>query len=213
MTVRSSTADSSDYIPMNDNAAPLGLGFKGERTYIQGGDIYNAIETHISMADSTAFVEHLVFRQFARRDCDLVWDKPGDGALLIAQGRSRAADGMRRFWVTQSQRDAVGRRPFDEDSITDAAVSAGNQIWSRQRSEYTPIEEIIALTKRLAYELTPDVDGKWVFGQIDLTRPLPTSYAKLGIFQKNLIAGRFSVNQITIGDTEIGNIRFITGAP
>ncbi len=198
---------------MNDETAALGLGFKGERTYIQGGDIYNAIATAIAIADPTTFVEHLAFRQFARRDCDLTWVKPDDGAVLIAQGRSRSKDGPRPFWVIQSQRDAVGRRPFDEDSITDAAVSAGNEIWSQQRSAYTPIEEIIALTKRLAYELTPEVDGKWVFGQIDLEGPLPTAYEKIAIVQKNLIAGRFSVNEITIDETEVGNIRFITGAP
>jgi hypothetical protein len=198
---------------MNDEAVALGLGFKGERTYIQGGDIYNAIAATVSDADPTAFVEHLVFREFARRDCDLVREKPGNDAVLIAQGRSRSNDGRHPFWVTESQRDAVGRRPFDEDSITDAAVSAGSEIWSQQRSAYTPIEEIIALTKRLAYELTPEVEGKWVFGQIDLDGPLPTAYGKLVIVQKNLIAGRFSVNEITMDETVIGNIRFITGAP
>jgi hypothetical protein len=198
---------------MRYEAAALGLGFKGDRTYIQGGDIYNSIAAIISIAEPSAFVEHLAFRQFARRDCDLVWERPDGTAVLIAQGRADSAVGKRPFWVIESQRDPVGRRPFDENSITDAAVSDGNEIWTERRSVYTPIEEIIALTKRLAYELTPDVEGKWVFGQIDLGGALPEAYGKLGIVQTSLIAGRFSVNQIRMDDTEIGSIRFITGAP
>jgi len=198
---------------MNDAAAALSVGFKGERSYIQGGDIFNAVADRLATDDPDAWVEHLAFRHFARRDCDLVWERPSETAVLIAQGRSGPPERKRPFWVIESTRDAVGRRPFDEDSIMDAAISAGKVIWLEQRSAHTLIEEIIALTKRLAYELTPDVDGKWVFGQIDLKGPLPDIYQRLRIEQKNLIAGRFSVNHISFDDAEIGSIRFITGAP
>jgi len=198
---------------MNEEATALSLGFKGERTYIQGGDIYDAVTAGIREVDESSYVEHLAFRQFARGDCDLVWHKPDAGKRLVGQGKVSFAGDRRPFWIVESSREAVGRRTFDEESIVQPAVSDGQRITLRVRSAYTPIEEIIALTKRLAYELTPDVEGKWVFGQLDLRSAIADDYQELSIWQKNLIAGKFSVNEIEIDGACVGNIRFIVGDP
>ena len=191
----------------------LNLRFKGDRTYIQGGDIYNALDRLIQETDSAAYVSHLAFRRFARRDCDLLWDRPVLTEKLIAQGSASLADRKRPFWVSESRRAAAGRNEYDEDSVVAPAAINGEQIVLQKRSIYTPIEEIIALTKRLSYELTPDIDGKWVFGQLNLHSALPDKYAMLKIKRKSEVAGRFSVNEIEIDENRVGDIRFIIGAP
>ena len=191
----------------------LDLKFKGDRTYIQGGDIYNVVDRFVRKTDVASFLLYLAFRRFARQDCDLLWDRPASTEKLIAQGSVSLSDSRRPFWIIESDRPAAGRYPFDEDSVVAPAVRHGEQIVLEKRSIYTPIEEIIALTKRLSYELTPDIDGKWVFGQLNLRCALPDEYRKLRITRKSEVAGRFSVNDIDIDDNQVGDIRFIVGAP
>jgi hypothetical protein len=113
----------------------------------------------------------------------------------------------------ESGRSALGRYEFDEDSLLAPAISNGEEIILRERSGYTPIEEIIALTKRLNYELTPDITGKWVFGQLNVNGPLPGDYSSLKICRTSEVVGRFSVNKIFIDDDAVGDIRFIVGEP
>jgi hypothetical protein len=191
----------------------LNLGFKGERNYTHGSDIFNAINLSLGRRKPPAWVSHLAFRNFARRDCELHWNKPGDECHLVAQGSAKFPDGVRPFWVVESLKEAAGRRPFDEERLVAPAVSEHSSIVLRGRSEYSPIEEIIALTKRLNYELAPDVDGKWVFGQLDLDDALPKDYSSLRITRTNLVGHRFSMNTIDIDGARFGDIRFIVGSP
>jgi hypothetical protein len=191
----------------------LKLEFKGDRTYLQGGDIFNAIDRIARKSDLASYPSHLVFRHFAKHDCDLLWDRPESSAVLVAQGSVCFADSKRLFWVTESSRPVTGRNEYDEESIVNPAVSEGKQIVLEKRSIYTPIEEIIALTKRLSYKLTPDIDGKWVFGQLNLHCALPNEYGKLRIERKSEVPGRFSLSKIDIEDSHVGDIRFIVGMP
>ena len=87
------------------------------------------------------------------------------------------------------------------------------QIVLEIRSAFSPIEELIALTKRLNYELTPDIDGKWVFGQMNLKCGLPDEYSQLRITRNCIVSGRFSVNDIKFDSKHVGDIRFIVGTP
>ena len=191
----------------------LNLKFKGDRTYIQGGDIYNAVDRYVRETDAGAYISKLVFRTFARQECDLLWDRPASTETLIGQGIASHADSNQQFWIIESTRPAAGRYPYDEDSIVNPALSDGEQIILETRSVYSPIEEIIALTKRLSYELTPDIDGKWVYGQSNHCCSLPDEYSKLRITRKSAVPGRFSVNDIEIDANRVGDIRFIVGAP
>ena len=191
----------------------LHLKFKGDRTYVHGSDIYNVIDRIIRETDVESYLSHLAFRQFGRRDCDLVWENPASSARLIAQGSASVATGRKPFWVVESDRPVDGRYPFDEGSVVAPALRHGNRIVLEKRSTCTTIEEVIALTKRLCYELAPDIDGKWLFGQLRLRRALPDEYKKLEVNQTGEVARRFTVNEIVFDDVHVGDIRFIAGTP
>ena len=180
---------------------------------MHGSDIYNSVERIARSANSSSFVSKLSFRDFARRDCQLLWENPAHSATLIAQGRIDDPNGHKSFWIVESPEDTSARYEFDEASITAPAIRNQNEISLTQRSRYTPIEEVIALTKRLNIELTPDVPGQWLFGQLNLERALPDTYSTLAIKRTGGITGRFSMNAIAFDDCEVGNIRFIVGAP
>jgi len=151
----------------------LELKFKGDRNYIQGGDIFAAIERIVRGEDELSFVSRISFRHFGRHDCDLYWDPVAGGERLVAEGNIHTTSGNRKCWVVESQRPVRGRYEFDEEGLVECAVMVGQQISMDYNDAYSPIEQVIALTKRLNYKLSPDVDGRWVFGQLNLKIPMP----------------------------------------
>jgi len=103
--------------------------------------------------------------------------------------------------------------PFQEECITQPAEVEGTMIRGRRENAYSLIENIIALTKCLNYALTPDVDGKWLFGQLNLEKALPTEWDEIVVRRGVAVGNRFSRNQIEIDGEGFGEIRFIGGAP
>jgi hypothetical protein len=195
---------------------PLKLSFKGNRNYLQGGDIHNAVNRLAGELTGRvdAYVSKIAFRKFARQDCDLVGEKPEDEAALVADGTVTAGNNPPiQFWVIETFRPAIGRYDYDEQPIVSAASIHGKTIILDKQTPYTPIEEVIALTKVLCYALAPDVDGKWLFGQLNLLGPLAVERIFLSIEQKALLANRFSTNAIYQDNVYMGDIRFIGGNP
>jgi hypothetical protein len=196
---------------------PLNLQFKGQRNYIQGGDVYTAVHSlapRLTEANDV-FVSNLAFRRFAKNDCDLSLDQPEDGQEYIAKGKISDGQGkdLRHFWVLESERPAAGRYAFDEQAIVTPAAIKDQEIILQGQTGYAPIEETIALTKALHYQLMPDINGRWVFGQLDLDRPFSATRKTLRIELISAKARRFSMSKIFEDDELTGNIRFIVGDP
>ncbi|MFB1489889.1 MULTISPECIES: hypothetical protein [unclassified Thiocapsa] len=189
------------------------LKFKGTRNYLQGGDIYNAI----AEALSARFGGHLVrlaFKHFARNQCQLLFQHPAETGKVMGNGTWQAASGeMQRFWLCETDRPVTESYPFDEDAITAPAQLEGEAIVGHRSNDYSVIENVIALTKRLNYSLSPDVDGKWLFGQLDLTAGLPDTWQTIRIDRMVCVGDSFSRNRILIDGTDYGEIRFIGGQP
>lgn len=193
----------------------LPLSYKGERNYLQGGDFFNALSDIAAelAGDRGAYVERIAFRSFARMACEVSTEPTAEH---IGQARLAVPGGTNvDVWLVETSHPVTSRRPFDEAQLlANASLGPdGRSAILPERSVYTPIEDVIALTKYLNYAVSPEVSGKWVFGQLDLTEPLTTDYQKLEIRLKNMVGGRFSVNSILVDDRNIGAIRFIVGAP
>lgn len=195
------------------------LSYKGEREYLHGSDFYNALAEVAARltGEANAFVERLAFRRFARRACEITTEQPTEPATVVGQVRFRMPGraSSQEAWLVEIDNPVSGRRPFDEAALVANAFldAKSRHICLPERSVYTPIEDVIALTKQLNYAVCPEVNGKWVFGQLDLVEPLTGSYQRLEIWMKNLIDGRFSVNDIIVDGRNIGSMRFIVGTP
>ena len=197
----------------------LSLTYKGEREYLHGGDFYNAladIATEFT-GDASAFVDLLAFRRFARLACEVTTEQPVGPSTVVGQVRFSLPGKAESLgaWLVETDHAVSGRRPFDEAALlVNSSLDAQGRCASLpERSIYTPIEDVIGLTKQLNYAVSPEADGKWVFGKLNLVEPLTEDYRKLEIRMKNLISGRFSVNDIVIDGRNIGTMRFIVGAP
>jgi len=191
----------------------INLKYKGSRTYLQGGDIYNAIVEELS-AQLEGYLARLAFKHFARNQVELLFENPVDSANLVGSGMWRTATGeSQRFWIRETAGSVTDSYPFDEEVITSAAVIEYESIRVEHVNPYTLIENIIALTKKLNYALSPDVKGKWLFGQIDLKQSLPTEWDLIQIERAVCVGSSFSRNRIVIDGADYGEIRFIGGEP
>lgn len=188
--------------------------FKGERNYVHGSDIFNALSAIARQTFDGGFVTLIAFRNVARRQCVLAFENSAS-MTAVATGNIQAGDGqMHPFWLFEREEEVIGRYAFDEDVIVDRAEvsTQGKSISLLPDGSVTPIEYVIALTKRLHYLLSPDIDGKWLFGQLNLDLPLDAEGA-VRVVQKSLLHGRMSVNEVWLGDARVGTIRFVVGKP
>jgi hypothetical protein len=69
------------------------------------------------------------------------------------------------------------------------------------------------MTKKLNYAVSPEVNGKWLFGQLKLDLPFPKVQHNIKIESTRRIPNRFSENTITIDEKQYGTILFIVGKP
>ena len=191
----------------------LKLKYKGNRTYLQGGDIFNALEDAFSVSQS-GYLSKLVFKRFARNQIAVVMEQPAEGASVLGTAIWKSALGdERRLWLIETGVAVTESYPFDEQAIVAQASVHDQHIQLTAPNTYSLIENIVALTKRLNYVLSPDVSGKWLFGQLDLKRGLPGGWESLCIDRTICVANNFSRNRILIDGQHYGEIRFIGGEP
>lgn len=144
----------------------------------------------------------------------MVNERPSQEAHQVGNGIWRDDKGDEiRFWIVEGKEEVVSRYPFDEEKLIAPSHVSEGTITLDVYNEHSAIENIVALTKKLNNTLTPEINGKWVFGQIDLIKPLPPIFNQIKIIRTNERKGMFSCNQVVIDKELVGEIRFIVGQP
>lgn len=192
---------------------PLNLIFKGERDYLQGGDLYTIVQKNAANIFGTkAWINHIVFRGFARNACELILGEIKDvvdmesvRAKCTVQHDGQIVNGI----IIETKNPITDKYPFDEGQVAKAAVLEGQSIRQKNRAGFSAIEEIIVLTKILHNQLIPVQPRRWIFSQLDLTEPFATEQQCLYTIKlKQNLAGRMTVSQILQDAKIIGTIRF-----
>jgi hypothetical protein len=197
----------------------LALSYKGSRQYLHGTDIFNILAEAAPEItnDHEAYVDRLILRRFAKMACEVTTEQPAELSKAIGQVRFKTPhdSSHQDAWLVETDISVSARYPFDEDKLLAnvSLVEDRRTACLPIHSEYTPIDDVVILTKYLHYALYPKIPGQWLFGQLDLLEPLSDNYQTLVIQMKNHIANRFSVNDILIDGRRIGTIRFIVGTP
>jgi len=196
----------------------LSTPYKGKRHYIQGGDLFVAIQAFAdSFAQSDgAYINKLSLFRFAYHLCELSLDehvKENDGAMVGYGQLTVPGNNIKNFTLYEGSERPHERRPFDEDELVRSAVIDRKIITLQKKTPYTTIEVVIALTKNLNYHVAQPKTGKWVFGQIDLNQRLPLINNYVSITHTKGFPGRFSANEIVIDGNMMGVIQFIEGTP
>lgn len=187
--------------------------FKGSRNYIQGGDFVNWVDAYVRESGHGKLMR-IKFISFTRAQCELHFSTPGRDSRIVAEGSYIDSVGLSSlFWLSETDQPVTGRREYDEELIVGGALIDGYQISRSSSTPFTLIEDVIALTKMLNYKLSADINGKWVFGQLKLTEPMPDTYVNILVERTAILAGKFSNNVVSIDGSVIGDIRFIVARP
>ena len=196
---------------MSDLIALPEFKFKGERTYINGTDLFQCVSEFME-GQKAGYLKDLTFRQFGDKQCAIQFSPPdGSSARVISQGRWRDTenDSDIKFWVIEQSDPVSNRHEFDEDALCASAEIDENKIFREFNPAFSMIENIVALTKKFHNSKLPLSAGKWVFGQIMMQDRLPKSCEKIEIENYQNITNRFSRNRIVLDGENIGEIRFI----
>lgn len=179
--------------------------FKGERTYIQGGDLYDKVS---AILNKDEYINDISFRHLTNKNCYL---------KSAAEENDKVAgivkSNQQQYVLVESSTEASGNYAFDEENLVKDTDINENVITMKMQETYTLIENIIAMTKKLNYSVNPEVNGKWLFGQLKLDIPFPDSQHTIVIESTRRIPNRFSENTIKIDGKHYGTIIFIVGKP
>jgi len=185
--------------------------FKGGRTYIHGTDLFQSV-TQFQEAHNRGYLKEMSFRLFGDRQSAILFAAPENAeSRTICQGRwydGETASDV-KFWVVEQGDPVSDRYEFDEDALCSGAELSEDTILRSFNSEFSMIENIVALTKKFHNEKLPLNKGKWVFGQIVLNERLPDSSGLIQIENYQNIKDRFSRNRIVLDGHIVGEIRFI----
>ncbi|MBM6551154.1 hypothetical protein [Marinomonas ostreistagni] len=189
--------------------------FKGHRQYIHGTDFYqHTLNAAQAQREDVVFIRSMAFRSYAEFQCEFSLTPPTQDATIPCSGKLALADGSTiPFWWQETNDAVTSRYEYDEQAvvqgfqITDQSI----RLATPHLQYYSLIETIVALTKCLHYALDSEVDGKWVFAQLNLDQALPITTEDIEISVQNWIPKRFSVSDIHCAGVKVGKIRFIVG--
>lgn len=191
----------------------INLSFKEERQYLNGADFYLTIEKTLNSINK-GWLKKLTFKKFAYNQCIISFEKPDIDKKIIGTGIWVSSnESLYKIWIIETSLPVVNRVPFKEEDIFKQTELFSNEIKIDKKNTYSVIENIVSLTKRLNYQLSPVINGKWIFGQIDLFNKLPNDYNQIKIIRNGERNNRFSRNLIIIDNSTYGEIRFIVGEP
>jgi len=147
--------------------------FKGEREYIQGPDMFNAVigamekdEVRNICFTAHGFVKTPICKLF------LTDDKQELAGIGEAKARCHFDKDGKTHWgalVEDADNTVAGRRyEFDEASIISACRMESEGIVLMQPTQFSFIENIVAMNKHMHLQMFPEIQGSWAFTRIDL---------------------------------------------
>lgn len=188
------------------------LPFKGNRTYIQGPDIFNEMvkyfinnkvtDCHFTIHKMSMNNEGTVYFTTSLEEFKTITQPPHATGSLNVDGK--------KYWAAvlfkDEQLENTVRVPYDEQLLIEKCHLSEESILLRERSPYTFIETIVSMQKKLLHTLYPH-KNKWLFTKLFLTESI-TDYKNITIsFRKNFNF-KLVKSDIFINDALVGEVYF-----
>jgi hypothetical protein len=203
------------YMDETLHSVSLRLAYKGERDYLHGTDIYNAVTGIIGGSNPGIVFNRIkiAFHKVARNQCKLIY---GNYSLLEQMPKninvevnyiSSSANII--GWLCETDEHVIEHIPYQEEEIIKRSNIDGKKITIDSELQFTPIEVLVAMTKQLHVIHYPVKTGRWFFARIDLNRLLTISDAQTLVveIEKNL-NNRLTKARIHSGEEMLGYIYF-----
>jgi hypothetical protein len=140
--------------------------FKGNRNYVHGPDIFNALKdmfyslnpTQIDIRFNGMSSKSLIIKSDAEPSLAKV------NVSFVVSGREQ------RYFLVEGDKEISSRTIYDEQSIVDSSIldQTNTEVRQTKVTKYTFIENAVALNKLLLSSVLTGKKGKWLFTRIEL---------------------------------------------
>lgn len=196
---------------------PLELPFRGERPYLHGTDLHEAVMAALSGQIPEGPVS-LTFHSLLKNLPDLVVSTDSlrhlrEDPAFRGELRLGAGEVVLNAVMMESNRPVTERKVCNENDVAAAArMDAAQQTATLVNPEVgNLIESIVFLNKRLHLQLLPHLSPKWLFARLELSGALPSQAPSiLAITLKQVLGNRFTRSEIFFDGRRFGSISFST---
>lgn len=193
---------------MNESPVRLDLPFLGQRQYIQGTTLFDALLPFIPGQAKISFkIPHLI--------------KSDRLELINLRGVERIPDSLAAslIWGTPAETGGLGVMPlppserprriaYDESQINSLAKFTGGLAELDRPSPFSFAGTIVSLNKAMLLQQFPKNEpGRWLFVRLDLSK-IPENFIPLSLTLNNIIGGRIAKTEIKVGGFMIGDLYF-----
>lgn len=203
---------------MNSQTIDLDLRFKGDRDYLHGTDVYEALLGGLrrqipDLGGRIRYAFHRIARTALRAEIGDAGVPPKVGPV-VAEMVVGGHDAPLVARAHETGEPVTGRYAYDEDSIRGQCHIDGSRISMAGATPFKPIEVAVAMTKLLHNHLQPPETGKWMFTRLDLSRPFePADIAGMTVTQVRQLGAKLTMSEVGAVGQKIGAIYFSVVAP
>lgn len=198
---------------MVTHGVPANFGFKGNRNYVHGSDIYPAAlsiacELWGHYPDEVKCTFHNLLKNqgiFYLRS----GEKKPSSEDIYARFIFRLGKSKYELVLNATNQPISVTRAYDEEEVLRFSKMSTRSIHMIVRSDYSYIEQIIAMTKRLHHVVYADVHDKWLFTKLHIKdRIAPEDYCEsaLEIRAERKVQNILSQCSIFVNDWPAGHI-------
>jgi hypothetical protein len=191
------------------------LGFRGERDYAHGTDIYREVAVAAKQIAPEGAVSafslslHSLIRRKARLTITEGGGEAGGGLKGPADFRFQAASRSYHGTLLETEQPSLRRVPWDEEAVATCTASEGQGIRLLRDPGQQPIEALVVSTKILHYRLFPVSAGKWMFTRLELRRLLRDGDAgALAVTCQHNFNNRLTKSSVAARGEPLGHIYF-----
>jgi len=195
---------------MKEKVYDLEFCFKGDRTYVHGTDIYNkTLEIFSNDMKDEKF--DLSFHGVVKKNILLSNIRPEDEDLIKFVCKYNGENDERKiFYGIERDLNIDCRYAYPENDICqlsdlDFETKAVNL---HKDTSYSFVENCVALNKYLLENLFPDVDGKWYFTRLQLSKTQLKNAYPLKLSFKANFNFKLLKTEIFVADQFVGYIYF-----
>lgn len=178
---------------------PLDLPFKGERDYLHGTDLVEALLSHFHSGGPLQFQIHRMMTRAVEAGVVRSGADFGDCA-------AKAKFGDRLVGVWETNRAVTRRVEYDEIAAIQGAVYVDNWCLTKRNPKYTFVEQLVALNKKVLGERFPEVGG-WVFVGLELDA-YPALWNQIAVEYSQRLGKLLFRSHVLVDGELIGEVRF-----
>jgi len=185
----------------------LDIPFIGERTYLHSTTIWNELETRARVGTHPPNSRMaIIFRALAGKAIMLCEIGNAGQGRRIGEVRIFDGTGQSNFLLLETDEPVIRRTEGHENNLMPRVEIEGETATAPQLSVATPIELLVAMTKKL-HLAQVDSKVKWLVGRLDLPLPFRPRGA-ITVKIANRLPKRVTLNEVFVEGERVGTIMF-----